>query len=355
MTAPAGPDSETQERRIQTVCLLIQSMIAAGFALFWLRPVMVPFVLAAFFALGLGPVVDVQTRRFKIPRTVAIGTTLLLGVALLTAVAGLIQTSVAQLAANAGDYQERLSELLARIAAAAPLERLGIDDQALIDPVSQIPVGAIGGMLLGTTNAIVDLLSKSLLVLIFMIYLLIGREVAAPGEGDEERGVYRDIEKRVERYIATKALVSGATGFLVGLVLYLLGIDLALVFGLFAFLLNFIPSIGSLIATLLPVPVVLVSPDASFGVMVAAIAIPGVIQFVIGNVLEPKIMGDALDLHPVTILMALILWGMLWGIVGMLLATPITAMLKILFEQLEPTRPAARLLAGQLRGARQTG
>lgn len=345
-------ERELQERRIQTACLLILSVIGTGFALYWLRPVMVPFVLAVFFALGLQPVVDVQVRRLKLPRSLSIGTTLLLGIGLLTAVAALIQTSVVQLAANAAEYQMWLGELLARVADAAPLELLGIDSSAMLDPISQIPVSAIGSMLLGTTNAIVDLLSKSLLVLIFMIYLLIGRETALSTSDDS--GIWRDIERRVERYIATKALVSGATGILVGTVLWLLGIDLALAFGLFAFLLNFIPSVGSLIATLLPLPVVIMSPDTSQAAAVAAIAVPGAIQFVIGSVLEPKILGDALDLHPVAILMALILWGMLWGIVGMLLATPITAMLKILFEQLEPTRPAARLLSGRL-GASDTG
>ena len=135
---------------------------------------------------------------------------------------------------------------------------------------------------------------------------------------------------------------------LVGTVLAILGIDLALVFGLLAFLLNFIPSVGSLIATLLPLPVVVVSPDISATTAVLAIAVPGTIQFAIGNVIEPKVMGDALDLHPVVILLALIFWGVLWGIVGMLLATPMTAVMKILFEKIELTAPIADLLAGRL-------
>ena len=251
-----------------------------------------------------------------------------------------------QLTANAAAYEARLTELIERLAAALPLDTLGIDAARMLDSVTSIPVSAIGGMLLGTTNAIVDLLSRSLLVLIFMIYLLIGRATREPGV--ITAGIWADIETRIERYIAMKAVVSGATGLLVGAILYVLGVDLALVFGLFAFLLNFIPSIGSAIATLLPLPVVLVSPDTSPLVAFLAIALPGGVQFAIGNVLEPKIMGDALDLHPITILMALILWGMLWGVVGMLLATPITAMLKILFEQLEATQPVARVLAGRM-------
>jgi AI-2 transport protein TqsA len=337
-------DGDRQELRIQTVCLLILSALALGFALYWLRPVMIPFVLAAFFALGLAPVVDFQVRRLRAPRGVAVAVTLVLAIGLLTGIAALIQISVGELAANAGAYQARLGELLTRASELVPLETLGIAPSALLD-ISQIPVAAIGGMLLGTTNAIVDLLSRSLLVFIFMIYLLIGRETVDARHASS--GVWAEVEGRIERYIATKALVSGATGVLVWAVLALLGVDLALVFGLFAFLLNFIPSVGSAIATLLPLPVVLVSPDTSATVAVLAIAVPGAIQFAIGNVLEPKIMGDALDLHPVAILMALILWGMLWGVVGMLLATPITAMLKILLERLEATRPVAAALAGR--------
>ena len=127
-----------------------------------------------------------------------------------------------------------------------------------------------------------------------------------------------------------------------------LGVDLALVFGLLAFLLNFIPSVGSIIATLLPVPVVVVSPDISTTTAILAILLPSLIQIVIGNIIEPKVMGEALDLHPIVILMALIVWGMLWGVVGMLLATPMTAILKILFERLEPMAPVAQVLAGRL-------
>jgi AI-2 transport protein TqsA len=157
-----------------------------------------------------------------------------------------------------------------------------------------------------------------------------------------------EIESRIKRYILTKALVSALTGVLVGTVLVVLGIDLALVFGLFAFLLNFIPSVGSIVSTLLPLPVVLVSPDVAATTAMLAIALPAVIQFAIGSVIEPKIMGGSLDLHPVAILLALILWGMLWGIIGMLLATPITAVMKILFEKMEHTAPIAELLAGRL-------
>ena len=104
---------------------------------------------------------------------------------------------------------------------------------------------------------------------------------------------------------------------------------------LLAFLLNFIPSIGSIVATLLPLPVVLFNPEIGTTTAVLAIAVPGVIQLVLGNVVDPLVMGESLDLYPVAIVLSLILWGMIWGAVGMLLAAPIAAILKLLLERLE--------------------
>ncbi len=332
-----------RERGIQTICLLLLSALAVAAALYWLRPVMVPFVLAVFIAYGLSPLVDLSVQRLRFPRALAVAATLALAFLLLLLLGGLISASVRQLASNAEAYQAQLSQLLANAAEILPLERYGVNAELSLDRLSQIPASAVGNMLLATTNALLDLLSRSILVLIFVVFLLIGSGGRAP-----LTGVWNEIEFNIRRYLATKAILSAATGLLVGLVLSLLGIDLALVFGLFAFLLNFIPSIGSFIATLLPLPVVLVSPDITPLTAVLAIAIPGALQLTIGNILEPKIMGDTLDLHPVVILIMLIFWGILWGIPGMLLATPITAVLKILFGKLEQTRPLANLLAGRL-------
>jgi AI-2 transport protein TqsA len=195
---------------------------------------------------------------------------------------------------------------------------------------------------MGTTNAIVDLLSQGLIVMIYVFFLLAG----GTAQGDLEGTVLGELSSSIKRYIVTQTILSGVTGLLVGSVLMTLGVDLALVFGLFAFLLNYIPSIGSIIATLLPVPVVLVSPEISGSVAMLAIGIPGAIQFTIGNIIAPRVLGSSLDLHPVTILLALMFWGALWGIVGMLLATPITAVLKMLADRFERTQPIGRIMAG---------
>jgi predicted PurR-regulated permease PerM len=167
------------------------------------------------------------------------------------------------------------------------------------------------------------------------------------GVGKKGNG-WSEIASKIQRYIVVKAVLSAATGLAVGTVLAVLGIDLAMVFGLMAFLLNFIPSIGSIVATLLPLPVVIFNPELGTTTAVLAIALPGLIQLVVGNVVDPLVMGEALDLHPVAIVLSLILWGMIWGVVGMLLAAPIAAILKLLLERLELTAPLGRLLAGRL-------
>jgi AI-2 transport protein TqsA len=154
-----------------------------------------------------------------------------------------------------------------------------------------------------------SVLSNGLIVVIFMIFMLAGKGGPAPPEG----GLRAQIDQRIKRYLLTKVVVSGLTGLLVGVTLWVLDVQLAMVFGLLAFLLNFIPNIGSVIATLLPLPVVVLSPDLSMVAKILAIAIPGAVQFSVGNLIEPKIMGESLDLHPVVVLLGLIFFGWLWG------------------------------------------
>lgn len=341
---PTGDDPGLSELRIQTVSLLIIATVLTAVGLFWLKSVMIPFVLALFLALGLAPLVDAQMRLLRFPKWLAVFVTFLLSMALLLLSVSVVTGAVGQLAANAGAYQERLTQLLDWAAHTLPLDRVGLSKAEVVQPLSKLPMGTVSGILLGTTNAILDLMSQAMLVTLFLIFLLIGFS----GRGDAgPTGIWAEMETRVKSFILTKAIISAITGLLVGLTLQVLGIELALAFGFFAFLLNFIPTLGSVISTVLPLPVVLMNPEISITVAILAIVIPGSIHFLIGNVVEPLVMGDSLELHPVAVLLSLMIWGAIWGVVGMLLATPITAVLKILSEQSETTRPVARLLAGR--------
>ena len=180
--------------------------------------------------------------------------------------------------------------------------------------------------------------TNGVLVIIFMTFLLFGKS-----NTNLKNRVWQEGESQIKKYIIRKFLISAVTGILVGSYLALLGIDLALVFGILVFLLNFIPTIGPALATFLPLPVVLMNPHISTEAAVSAIVIPGVIQFV-----EPKIIGRSLQLHPVVVLLALMFWGMLWGVVGMFLAVPLSSVLKIIFQSNELTQPLSYLMAGEV-------
>ena len=192
-------------------------------------------------------------------------------------------------------------------------------------------------------GTVLDVLSNTVFVTIFVIFLLAGRNPHAV-----RSGVYADIDLKIRKYIITKLGVSAVTGILVWVTLRLIGLELAVVFGILAFMLNFIPSIGSVISTFLPLPVAMAQFQGELMPILLVVLIPGAVQIVMGNGIEPKLMGDGLNLHPVSILLALSFWGLLWGVVGMFLAAPITAVVRIILMQFEAFKPLGQLLAGKL-------
>jgi AI-2 transport protein TqsA len=336
---PNNPD-----RRIQTVCLVVLATVVAAAAMKWLQPMLVPFLLSVFFMIALKPVAELLGRRFGLPHIPAVLLTFLLGLVLLGILGTIITLSLMQLKDNIPAYQKQLVVLLDRLAEALPLQSWGSNEGEFKSMIT----GSVGSMskkfLAQVADGLGAITSSGTLVLIFLGFLLFGAPVTRRVADTD----WDQIERQVKKYIIVKISVSVATGVLVGLSLWLIGIEMAMMFGLLAFLLNFIPSIGSIIAVFLPLPVVLLNPDLSVAQILAAFAIPGAIEFTIGNIIEPRMLGENLDLHPITVLMALIFWGMLWGVIGMFLATPLTALLKIFLQRHEDTRPLAELLAGRI-------
>lgn len=328
-----------RDSRIITICLILLTVFSTGAVLYVLRAVLVPFVLAVFITMGLAPLIDVQIRRLRFPRGVAVVTSVTVAV-LALALAGIITSiSVARVIQNAGQYQQQIRVFAANAVNQLPFDQYSIDASQFIGQLT----AQVGGAVVGIGNAVIDILSNGVLVTVFVIFLLIGRSTARP-----QGSVWAEVESRVQRYLGVKFMVSLVTGFSVGMVLQLLGVQYALMFGLLSFLLNFIPSVGSIVATLLPLPVVMVDPSLSNTAAVMAIALPGAIQMTMGNFIEPKIYGESLDVHPVVMLMSLVLWGTLWGVAGLFLAAPLAAVVRILFGRLEHTRPFAEAMAGRL-------
>lgn len=331
---------KSQQIWLITVSSTVIAMAALAWMLWYTRAVMVPFVLAVFVTSMVSPMVDYQVVRLRIPKGVAIGSVLIL-VLLLLSVMGLLgilsaQTVIREIGPYSNEFSELSNELWSQV------DALGISiDQNAIDREVRVQSVNIARQAMGTVS---DLIAIMALIFVFAIFLLAGRNSFAA-----QKGVYAEIDRKMRKYLVTKVTISVLTGLMVFLVLHAVGLRLAFLFGVLAFLLNFIPSLGSIISILLPIPMAIAQFD-SVGMVLLAIALPGAVQLAMGNVIEPKIMGVGLGLHPVTVLLSLALWGVIWGIAGMVLAVPITAVLRIVLNQFEITQSAADLLAGILPG-----
>ena len=152
------------------------------------------------------------------------------------------------------------------------------------------------------------------------------------------------MEASITNYIGLKTLVSILTGLLSYFVLLIIGIDSPVFWAFLIFLLNYIPTIGSLVGTLFPAFFSLLQ-FGEFQPFFLVLIFVGIIQVLIGNVLEPRLMGNSLNISALVTILALSFWGAIWGITGMFLSVPITVMLVIVFAQFPGTRPLAIMLS----------
>ena len=201
------------------------------------------------------------------------------------------------------------------------------------------------------SSLIIALSSKFVMTFVFLMFMM----VEAPYLDDKinkafgknsvrVRKILSSISEQVSQYLGTLALISLATGVCAWLVLMALGVHLAAGWGVLTFLLNCIPTVGSIIATIPPVVMAVIqfSPGLfkPFLVLVSLTAI----QVTIGNIITPKVVGDRLGVSPVMILLSLLLWGMIWGIPGALLSTPIISIIKIVCENIPAMHSIAVLI-----------
>lgn len=252
--------------------------------------------------------------------------------------------------ANAKQYESYVLALLNKVTAAQ--DRLGkstlggkIDAQSLLQ---EFPLAdALARLSKWTITGAVDFLARLTLVLIFVCYLM--SPVGSKGQPRSlKNGVWAQIQWRTQRYISTKLLISSATGMACGSMYYSLGVQLWHAFSAIHIVFSLIPNVGAIIACLLPIPVVAVDESMVPMKVLLAFALPTALHLCVGYFVEPRLLGDCLNLHPVTVLASLAFWGVLWGIPGMLLACPLTSAIRVVLEQSYVTQPFAQLLAGHI-------
>jgi AI-2 transport protein TqsA len=321
--------------------LMIVAAVALATALIYTRDVTIPFVLAIFITAAVAPLVDVQVARWNLPNWFAVLTTIVVVLAALVLLGVVLILAVQAMVRAAGEYSHQVVELTNLVLANLKEHNIQVDEAR----VTQELEGRLPGIITQTAGTITALVSHGFLVMLFVVFLLIGRRPQ-----HRQTTIYTDIENTIRSYINTMTALGAVTALLVGLVLWMLGLRMAWMFAFLVFLLSYIPNIGSIIATVLPLPVAITQFHSSPLMVIAAVALPGLIHTTVGNFIAPRMMGRGLELHPVTVLLSLAFWGLLWGIVGMVLAVPIVASLRIVLSRFNTTRPIADLLAGHLPG-----
>ena len=343
-------------RRVQTVCLLVLSAATVIYFIYWLRPVLVPFVVAVFVVSGVEPILQSLEQRLGVNRLIAAAITFLVGLAVMIIFAWLLVGSVLDLANNAGAYRKRVRELTNTVERYIPQQFLGTststtnDDGEEVEPAhdpgrekaDNLIDSLISNGISQLSHALTNLVSTTVVVLIYVFFLLLGS-----AETGDRAPAWREIDQQIRSYLGLKTIISIVTGVAFGLALHLFGVPMATTFGVLAFLLNYIPNIGPIVASVLPIPLIILHPEATWMWAILVITVTSGIQVISGSLVEPKMMGESSDLHPVVVLLALMFWGMMWGIVGMFLATPITALVRIVLARYETTRGIAEMMAGR--------
>jgi predicted PurR-regulated permease PerM len=307
-------------------------------------PLLVPFLLALFIAVIIAsPYSWLQAR--GLPSILALMVVLGLFIGIVFLIGTLIGTSVGDFSRNLPEYQVRLKENIESLV--AWLDNKGIHTSGEIVSSYMDPAKAMK-MVANIISSMGGLLTNGFLIMITVIFLMLeaasfpGKWCAARSNAENSLGQFYAAVHNINQYMGIKTLTSLATGIAIAVWLTILGVDYPLLWGLLAFLLNFVPNIGSIIAA---VPAVLLAL-VQLGVVSALLTGLGflVVNITIGTFLEPRVMGKGLGLSTLVVFLSLIFWGWVLGPVGMLLSVPLTIAIKIALDSHDNTRWMAIML-----------
>ena len=338
--------SSTQPRASQRL-LALASVVVVVAGLKLGAPLLVPFMAAVFLAILSLPILTWLEER-KVPRSLAVTVTVLINVGMLALLGWLLTGSLGGFVEAVPTYRARVEQLLERMV--RWLEVRGVPaarwlEEGLFDAASMMDL--VGTTLRGVASLATDLL----LVVTTMLFLLLEVAGFAPklraafGNRVQPLWRYARIRLEVQQYLMMKTLVSLVMGILSGIGVALIGLDFPVLWGLTAFLFNYIPNIGPILAAIPALLLSLVQLGVPSTLLIAALFL--FLHLVLGNILEPQLFGRRLGLSPLVVWLSLIFWGWVWGPIGMLLSVPLTVIARIVFENSRELRWIAALLSAE--------
>jgi AI-2 transport protein TqsA len=339
MDKPALPSDPPDPRiaawflnNLRNISLGLLALTACGLVLWRLQAVLVPLALATAAYFLILPLLEALTGRFKMPRWAGALLLLSVGLSVPALLLALMLRSMRDIGLYLSAYRRFVLAVAVRLDAwmdnaGLPLEMSQWRAAAQTLPLAEWTRSLTAGLL--------DVMAMAGLTFILLVLML----------GESSRGglpQQTQITRVISRYLATKILVSLLTGVGTALSLWLMGLKPAFFFGVAAFFLNFIPYAGSAVAVALPLPVALL--QLGWGPRLAGVVLlPFVVQYTLGSILEPRLLGRALGLNTVVVVVGLLIWGTLWGTAGVFMAVPILSVTKLIIEKVVPGGDLLRL------------
>lgn len=314
------------------------------------KALILPFAVAVVFWYLIATLAQTYGRAarwgIRVPRWLAMTLAVLTFIAAVWAFVALTRDNVVQVVNLAPIYQQNLERLMQSGLALVGIHKVPTLSQLM----SRVDFGTLAGQMAASLTGFA---SNVGIILVYVIFLLIEQQSFAaklealipdPGQRARVRRTLDRINGDVRAYIWVKTLLSVATGGISYAVMRAVGLDFAEFWAVVIFLLNYIPTVGSILGIVFPTLLALVQFDTLTPFFIVFISL-GATQVIAGNVVEPRMMGKTLNLSPLVILVSLALWGSIWGIVGMFLGVPLTVIAMIVMAQFKVSRPIAIMLS----------
>ncbi|MDR2199720.1 MAG: AI-2E family transporter [Deltaproteobacteria bacterium] len=311
-----------------------------------LQFIFLPMILAFFIANICDPLVKVF-QKWRVPRILAIAFTLTLVVLLLILAVNFVISSLSAFQDGFPRYKSKFDLMTQNFMDLRSRKFNFVTADTLRNVFSGV---RISGIVSGLLNQLFSLTGYFFLTIIFILYFLPALprfpralQKCFPGDRGRQLGsAVESIGRQVQSYIFAKTLLSMVQGSVTGGVCLFFGVDFAATWAILAFILNFIPTVGPIISVLFPVLIAIL--QLGWAGALWTFSLLTVLTFALGNFVEPKILGRSVNLNPLTSLLALLVWGWLWGGAGMVVAVPATAFIKFICDNISPLKPLGRLM-----------
>jgi AI-2 transport protein TqsA len=350
--------SESKELTLQAITLPV-IVVAAGTAfLYFAGPILIPLVMAITLTYLLLPIVDL-IKKAKIPHSLAVILTMLLAAGLFVFITFLLVGEISNLVSSIQDYWDkiletlqnwntRLSEVLGKLGSFFKISQQLPVDANKVQSVGQFLLKGVSSL----TNFVIGLVTLFFMTLFMLLESNLFKQkfkiVFGASHVEQTERILNEINKQLKGYILVRFYVFIALSIVCTIGLLILDVQYAYIWGPLAGLLNVIPYIGSIVGAIPPIIVAGVQHNSIMSMIYVTIFFL-VVQTIEGNYITPKLTTTSVDLNAVSSLVSLLYWGWLWGGIGLLLAVPITAALKVLCDHIEPLRPIGILMGTERR------